>query len=1062
VLVSSISKAAAALTLIALITAVHVPAGSDDEVHRHIPRSCMTCFIGTRELTPLAWIALTMLEPLAGPWQARNLAIAALLGIAQVAVFTLALLGGIAGDCSALCCPHGKLRCCQRRRSGGQISPRKPQACFGWSGRVGLRATRLVVFVVGMAASAFAPLSTLSANARLSCPASFTGQGRNATAADVWPGPLAGSALGQAVIAASGTATGFYWYAASYGCGCACILFVIATQAFLSRERARDASDAAARLRGALRYISHEARSPLGGAILSLTLMDDAIDDGDTAASKALVGDLHVSLEAAKRHLDDLLLFEKVTGSGGDSGGAWGWDGFGRATLLRQTRAFRGACRAEGIGLSITSAGGRVGVEAVLSGWKDEIGHRTAAEVVIGNDDGLLGTAVEDLDADDKTATTAKAVPSMAVSGSASPASAAKSPNGASPAATPAAAAARSVWSVASPLPKAEDEGAVAWEVFTNWQQLDAIVQNAISNSVKHAPGDSRGRIAVALTVAPPALLPGVRPGRLPDAPPAATGPSVNVGKAAGLPRSRAAVSPGGGAAPPPHAARAVLRPGPSAKLSPSPAQSPGAATPSRVTASLITTSTAARAFSATNTSASALSGPGIGMGAEAARMAREAEAGESKAGPAADVTEAGASAAGHHRRAAPDFRGAGGRSEPRVLVVEVLDNGRGIPASMLQPGRLFRPFQQLRMGDSALRMTSSGLGLSIVKSIVVDQMGGEVGLASREGEGTLFFAHIPVWARRCTKMCGPGDATVCLAAASSAAVDISSASHSGTTLGGMGGSFASLGQASRGVAWPEAPGRARVKSGSASSPFAEDTVDMTDRGPARAVVGRRSRDRAVPGSSAAASGRTTKPGVQGAELVISRRTKAQRAARRDARKREREPGTVSPAAAVPAKQVTALPRVFVVDDEKINRTLMARVIRRWGLDVDEMADGADFVAAVQAIADSGGDSPEWPAFVTLDMQMPGVGGCSALEELQSIARRLQSEGRDAAAAGLRAVTVIGVTGNAVQEDRDRMMSLGARRVLTKPVEPSLVASAVREFSPGVDLPARAFKSLRR
>ncbi|KAA0167084.1 hypothetical protein FNF31_00970 [Cafeteria roenbergensis] len=81
---------------------------------------------------------------------------------------------------------------------------------------------------------------------------------------------------------------------------------------------------------------------------------------------------------------------------------------------------------------------------------------------------------------------------------------------------------------------------------------------------------------------------------------------------------------------------------------------------------------------------------------------------------------------------------------ERKVLVIEVLDNGRGIAEERLSADTLFRPFQQLRMGDGMLSMAAGGLGLSTVRAIVVDQMGGDVSLASKQGVGTLFTARIP------------------------------------------------------------------------------------------------------------------------------------------------------------------------------------------------------------------------------------------------------------------------------------------------------------------------------
>lgn len=93
------------------------------------------------------------------------------------------------------------------------------------------------------------------------------------------------------------------------------------------------------------------------------------------------------------------------------------------------------------------------------------------------------------------------------------------------------------------------------------------------------------------------------------------------------------------------------------------------------------------------------------------------------------------------------------GIAVPMVLVVEVLDNGEGLVAAAVSGGHAFTalsaPNRSPRNRSARAACLRTDLGLSIVKSIVVDQMGGQVGLASKQGTGTLFFAHIPVWCRR-------------------------------------------------------------------------------------------------------------------------------------------------------------------------------------------------------------------------------------------------------------------------------------------------------------------------
>ena len=90
-------------------------------------------------------------------------------------------------------------------------------------------------------------------------------------------------------------------------------------------------------------------------------------------------------------------------------------------------------------------------------------------------------------------------------------------------------------------------------------------------------------------------------------------------------------------------------------------------------------------------------------------------------------------------------FTGAGDTVEIRAfedgasVVVEVADTGPGIPEA-----EIYHVWEELYRGQSARGIPGSGLGLALVHAIA-ERHGGQVGLRSRQGQGTVFTLQLPV-----------------------------------------------------------------------------------------------------------------------------------------------------------------------------------------------------------------------------------------------------------------------------------------------------------------------------
>ena len=90
-----------------------------------------------------------------------------------------------------------------------------------------------------------------------------------------------------------------------------------------------------------------------------------------------------------------------------------------------------------------------------------------------------------------------------------------------------------------------------------------------------------------------------------------------------------------------------------------------------------------------------------------------------------------------------PPYVELGASAQPDSMIrFWTCDNGPGLPAKELV--RLFKPFNK----TGSVRNLGHGLGLSIVYQIV-DKLGGQVGVESTLGEGSLFYFTLPASSSR-------------------------------------------------------------------------------------------------------------------------------------------------------------------------------------------------------------------------------------------------------------------------------------------------------------------------
>jgi CheY-like chemotaxis protein len=126
---------------------------------------------------------------------------------------------------------------------------------------------------------------------------------------------------------------------------------------------------------------------------------------------------------------------------------------------------------------------------------------------------------------------------------------------------------------------------------------------------------------------------------------------------------------------------------------------------------------------------------------------------------------------------------------------------------------------------------------------------------------------------------------------------------------------------------------------------------------------------------------------------------------------------------AVPGSEAGPRPgsTVLVVDDSISVRRVVARHLQTMGLEVDEVSDGLEALGRLRSRA---------YGLVVTDLEMPRLDGFELVAEMQRIAP-------------LASTPVIVASTKVDQETRRRVLALGARAFLAKPVDPTALASAV-------------------
>ena len=370
---------------------------------------------------------------------------------------------------------------------------------------------------------------------------------------------------------------------------------------------------------------------------------------------------------------------------------------------------------------------------------------------------------------------------------------------------------------------------------------------------------------------------------------------------------------------------------------------------------------------------------------------------------------------------------------EGGTITIQIVVQDTGIGMTPEVTARLFEAFTQAD-SSTTRKYGGTGLGLAITRKLI-DAMGGTIKVKSEPGKGSIFSVFLPLEVRaheplvrpasmkglralvvddnathRCvvTHYLEHGDATFDIAESAHAGLESArAAAQAGHPFDAILLDFQ----------MPEMDGVAFLKALRADAAIAgTHCVALSSLG-----------DKVPGAEDLGVAAWLTKP-VRRAQLLEVLDTIAGRSSAK----------TVTAARQAVVDPTFGHARVLLVEDNRVNQLVAARMLKAFGIEALVVADGAQAVAAVQARTFD---------LVLMDCQMPELDGYDATRAIR------EWEAPRIAAGIAPRLPIVAMTANAMLGDREKCLAAGMDDYLSKPIKRDvLLASLVRWLPPAPPL----------